>query len=178
MRRTLYLLAAALLLSLLSVTYAGAQESLGNLARQQRQSKRPNSAKVYTNDDFAPVSTTQPDAEAFDKTDKSEKSDAEAKPEEKDTAKLAADFKSKADEQKKNITQLERELDVAQREYRLKVAVYYADVGNNLRDSKKWAEDDRKQRAEIEAKQKAISDAKQKLADLQEQARKAGVRVE
>ncbi len=69
-------------------------------------------------------------------------------------------------------------MDVAQREYKLKVAVYYADVGNNLRDPKKWAEDDRKQRAEIDAKQKALSDAKQKLADLQEQARKAGVRIE
>ncbi|MBZ5630234.1 MAG: hypothetical protein LAO06_15345 [Acidobacteriia bacterium] len=180
MKRTLYFFAAALWLSLMTVAYASAQEPLGDLARQQRQAKRPSSAKVYTNDDFAAVKVTQPEAGAADKTDKSDKGDAAAKPEEKDKdkAKLAADFKAKADEQKKNITQMERELDVYQREYRLKVAVYYADVGNNLRDSKKWAEEDRKQRTEIEAKQKAISDAKQKLADLEEQARKAGVRVD
>jgi colicin import membrane protein len=178
MKRSLYLIAAVLLWALLTVTHASAQESLGEVARQQREAKRPSSAKVYTNDDFAAISVTQADAAAANKAERLDKDDAAAKAEETDKAKLAANFKSKADDLKKNITQLERELDVAQREYRLKVAVYYADVGNNLRDPKKWAEEDRKQRAEIEAKQKAISDAKQKLTDLQEQARKAGVRVE
>lgn len=177
MKRTVYFLVAGLMLSLMAVTCASAQESLGDLARQQRQSKHPSSAKVYTNDDFAAVSVTKPEAAASAKAD-ADKGEAAAKPEEKDKAKLAAEFKKKAEEQKRNIAQLERELDVAQREYKLKVAVYYADVGNNLRDSKKWAEEDRKQRAELEEKQKAINDAKQKLADIQEQARKAGVRAD
>ena len=171
MKRTLFLLSAVILFSLGVITCAGAQESLGDLARQQRQAKRPSAAKVYTNDDFVPVAPAS--SEIADTAEKADKAEAAGKTEDK--AKGAADFKAKAAEQKKNIAQLERELDVAQREYRLKVAVYYADVGNNLRDSKKWAEDDRKQRAEIEAKQKGLGDARQKLADIQEQARKAGV---
>jgi hypothetical protein len=178
MKRTLSLLAAAFVVAFTIVTCAGAQESLGELARQLRQSKRPSSARVITNDDIAMAAAPAPEAAVEAKGDKSEKSDADAAPSADDKAKLAASFKAKADEQKKSIAQLERELDVAQREYRLKVAVYYADVGNNLRDSKKWAEEDRKQRAELDGKQKALADAKQKLADIQEQERKLGVRVD
>jgi hypothetical protein len=178
MKRTLLMLAVAFVAACTLVTSAGAQESLGELARQQRQTKRPSSARVITNDDIGMAAAPAPDAAAEAKGDKSDKSDAAAAPSADDKAKLADSFKAKAADQKKNIAQLERELDVAQREYRLKVAVYYADVGNNLRDSKKWAEDDRKQRAELDDKQKALADAKQKLADIQEQARKAGVRAD
>jgi hypothetical protein len=180
MKRTLSLLAVALVAAFTIVSSAGAQESLGELARKQRQSKRPSSARVITNDDIAMAAAPAPVIAAEAKGDKSDKdkSDAAAVPSANDKTKLAASLKAKADEQKKNIAQLERELDVAQREYRLKVAVYYADVGNNLRDGKKWAEEDRKQRAELDDKQKALAAAKQKLADIQEQARAAGVRAE
>lgn len=183
MKRTLSLLAVALVAAFTIVSSAGAQESLGELARQQRQSKRPSSARVITNDDIAMAAAPAPVIAAEAKGDKSDKdkdksdkdkSDAAAVPSANDKTKLAASFKAKADEQKKNIAQLERELDVAQREYRLKVAVYYADVGNNLRDGKKWAEEDRKQRAELDEKQKALVAAKQRLDDIQEAARKAG----
>ena len=180
MKRTLSLLAAALVAAFTIVSSAGAQESLGELARQQRQTKRPSTARVITNDDIAMAAAPAPVVAAEPNSDKSdkEKSDAAAVPTADDKAKLAASFKAKADEQKKNIAQLERELDVAQREYRIKVAVYYADVGNNLRDGKKWAEEDRKQRAELDDKQKALAAAKQKLDDIQEQARTAGVKAE
>lgn len=180
MRRILTLLAVALVAAFTIVSSARAQESLGELARQQRQSKRPNSVRVITNDDIAMAAAPAPAAPAEAKGDKSDKdkSDAAASLSADDKTKLAATFKAKVDEQKKNIAQLERELDVAQREYRLKVAVYYADVGNNLRDGKKWAEEDRKQRAELDDKQKALAAAKQKLADVQEEARKAGAPAE
>lgn len=185
MKRNLSLLAAAIVVAFTIVTCAGAQQSLGDLARQQRQSKRPSSARVITNDDIAMAAAPVPDApapaaaaEEEAKSDKNGKSDAAAAPGADDKTKLAATFKAKADEQKKNIAQLERELDVAQREYRLKVAVYYADVGNNLRDGKKWAEEDRKQRAELDDKQKALAATKQKLADIQEAARTAGIRAD
>lgn len=181
MKRTLYVFVTALSLLFMIVSCAVAQESLGEIARKQRESKKPASVKVYTNDDFAAVTPPAPSpapAAPAAAEEKPEKAEAAAAASSEDKAKKAAELKAKIDEQKKAITQLERELDVAQREYRLKVAVYYADVGNNLRDSKKWAEDDRKQRAEIEGKQKAITDAKQKLADMQEQARKAGIRAE
>ncbi len=183
MKRTLYGLVAVLLFSLTVGICARAQQSLGEVARHQRESRHPSAAKVYTNDDFAPVPAASEPA-ATDKAEKSEAATAakagEKKAEEKteDKTKAAADLKANVEDQKKNIAQMEHELDIAQREYRLKVAVYYSDAGNSLRDSKKWAEEDRKQRAEIESKQKAINDAKQKLDSLQEEARKAGVRTE
>ena len=180
MKRTLSLLAVTFVAAFTVVSSAAAQQSLGELARQQRQLKRPSTARVITNDDIAMAAAPAPVVAAEAKSEKSdkEKSDAAATPSADDKTKLAASFKAKADEQTKNIAQLERELDVAQREYRLKVAVYYADVGNNLRDSKKWAEEDRKQRAELDDKQKALAAAKQKLADIQEAARSAGVKAD
>ena len=177
MKRNLSRLAVALVAAFTIVTSVGAQQSLGELARQQRQAKRPSSARVITNDDIAMAPAPAPEAAAEPKGDTSDKdkSDAAAGASADDKTKLSASFKAKANDQKKAIAQLEREFDVAQREYRLKVAIYYADVGNNLRDGKKWAEEDRKQRAELDDKQKAIAAAKQKLADIQEEARKAGV---
>jgi hypothetical protein len=44
-----------------------------------------------------------------------------------------------------------------------------------LRDQTKFAEDVRKEQDEINGKKQALDAAQQKLADLQEQARKAGM---
>jgi hypothetical protein len=68
-----------------------------------------------------------------------------------------------------------RELDVLQREYKMRAAAMYSDVGNRLRNSADWDKEDADYKQKIDAKQKALDDAKQKLEDLQEEARKAGV---
>jgi hypothetical protein len=68
---------------------------------------------------------------------------------------------------------LSRELDVLQREYRLRAAAFYADAGNRLRDAGAWDKEDAQYKQQIAAKQKAVDDAKKQLDDLQEQARKA-----
>ena len=179
MKRFGYLVALALVCFCIS---AAAQDSVADAARQNRQAKKASAAKVYTNDDFgtAPPPPAVTTTDTTDKVAKAEKAEpAEApKPKADDRDKLTASYKAKADEGKKNLAQLEHELDIAQREYRLKVAVYYADAGNSLRDGKKFAEEDKKQKEEIEAKQKAVAEAKQKLADLQDEARKAGVKMD
>jgi hypothetical protein len=175
MKRFFYCCAA--IVSLLIVTFAGAQ-SLGDLARQQRQAKRPSAAKVYTNDEIPSVAA--PSAEATVAADKSDKKDGktEAKPSAEDKGKAAAGMQAQADALKKEIAQLEREYTVSEREYKLRAATYYADAGNSLRDPKKWAESERQYQAEMSDKRKAIDTAKQKLTDLQEQARKADLRVQ
>ena len=68
----------------------------------------------------------------------------------------------------------EYELDVVQREYRLRAAVMYADVGNRMRNSAQWDKEDTDYKQKIADKQKTLDDAKQKLEDMKEQARKAG----
>ena len=70
---------------------------------------------------------------------------------------------------------LSRELDVLQREYQVRAAAMYADVGNRLRNSADWDKQDAQYKQQIADKQKAVDDAKQKLDDMQEEARKAGV---
>jgi len=68
-----------------------------------------------------------------------------------------------------------RELDVLQREYQLRAAEMYADVGNRLRNSAQWDKQEAEYKQKIADKQKAVEEGKQKLEDMQEQARKAGV---
>jgi Tfp pilus assembly protein PilN len=77
--------------------------------------------------------------------------------------------------QQETIDLLTRELDVVQREYQIRAAAMYADVGNRLRNSADWDKQDAQYKQQIADKQKALDDAKQKLEDLREEARKAGV---
>ncbi len=78
-------------------------------------------------------------------------------------------------QQKDQVDLMNRELDVLQREYQIRAAAMYADVGNRLRNSSDWDKQDAQYKQQIADKQKAIEDAKQKMDDLEEEARKAGV---
>ena len=88
----------------------------------------------------------------------------------------ATDMQKKLDEQNAKIAQLSRELDLDQREYRLRAAAFYSDAGNRLRNAAQWDKDDASYKTDIEAKQKALDDAKAALTGLQEEARKAGLK--
>ncbi|HKV80626.1 MAG TPA: hypothetical protein VJP02_20925 [Candidatus Sulfotelmatobacter sp.] len=95
-----------------------------------------------------------------------------------DQAEKEAAWKQWADkiaQQQQTIDLLTRELDVVQREYQIRAAAMYADVGNRLRNSADWDKQDAQYKQQIADKQKALDDAKQKLEDLREEARKAGV---
>ena len=181
MKRILY---ASVLASLIVLTgMAVAQEDLGALARQQRAQKKPTAKKVYTNDDFTsqPAPAPEPattDAKPATATDaKADATKPKASPAE-DKARAEAALQAKVNAQKAEIATLSRELDIADRENRLRVANYYADAGNSLRDPRKFQDEQRAKEAEIADKKKAIEDAKSKLADLIEQGRKTGLKVE
>jgi hypothetical protein len=202
-----------------------AQQSLGDIAREERAKKRAGSPAVRLDDDTthrsltpeptsAPSTTTTtaaaaPPADAKSADDKSadakpaddksadakpaDDKSADAKPADANPADAAKEkeavkkdsgeskkqkneeLKKKIDAVKQEIAILQRELDVAQREGRLRAAAYYADAGTMLRDQTKFAEDSRKEQAEIDAKKEALASAQQKLADLQEEARRAGL---
>ncbi len=189
MRRVLVFCVRNVLFSTLLIVPAAAQsqgaQSLGELARQQRQAKKgPAATKMYTNENLPTTATINitgaasapeaPAAKSEAKTDA--RVDAKADPfSPEDKQKMAAEYRSKVADQKKDISQLEREVDVAQREYKLRAAVFYSDAGTRLRDEKKWADEDRKYQADITAKQKELDAARQKLSDLQESARKSGL---
>ena len=181
MKRIFYLCLTGVVVALLSGALAQAQ-SLGDLARQARKEQRPQAKRVVTNDDIAMSSQAsaapQPAAGESSKPASAEAAKDQPIVTPDQAAKLNAEWQAKANEQKKNISQLEREIDVAQREFKLRAAVYYADAGNALRDPKKWAEEDRKYQADMADKQKQLNEAKQKLDDIRDNARKAGAKVE
>ena len=70
---------------------------------------------------------------------------------------------------------LTREVDVTQREYRLRAAAFYADAGNRLRNQGAWDKEDAQYKQDLAKKQKALDDAKKAVDDLKEKARKAGM---
>jgi len=84
-------------------------------------------------------------------------------------------WKDKLSEQNGRVESLSHDIDVLQREYKLRVAEVYYDPANRARndaDADKQAADLKR---ELEEKQKALNDAKQDMESLQEDARKAGV---
>ncbi|HET9837640.1 MAG TPA: hypothetical protein VFR84_05340 [Candidatus Angelobacter sp.] len=161
-------------------------QSLGDAARANRAKQHATATTNLNDDNFA--RSNAPAAESPAKeggaskdADKAEAKsadakDASAKETKKDTTAAQNEkLKGQIDAQKKEIATLQREVDIAEREAKLRAAAYYADAGVMLRDQAKFAEDSRKSQAEIDAKKQARSAAQQKLADLQEQARKAGL---
>jgi hypothetical protein len=203
MKRNTYVGFVFALSTVLLGSSAGAQTSSpaqdqSSLANYARKHKDPGAAKakpkVYDNDNLpkddklsivgqpppATVSAATPDANeksaAADSKDVAGAKPA-ASPEDEQAKKQAAwkAWQDKLTAQKDQIDLASRELDVLQREYQLRAAAMYADVGNRLRNEAPWDKQDAEYKQKIADKQKAVDDARQKLADMQEEARKAGV---
>lgn len=177
-----------------------AEQPLGDYARAARKDKKTPTAKQFDNDNLptsdklsvvgeapasgdsqaaSPATDNSQAANAGPEADKSEKKPAPTQvtpgqsPEERQ--KVYEEWKEKIAKQKEQVDLLARELDVAQREYRLRAAAMYADVGNRMRNEASWDKEDKDYKDKIAEKQKALDDAKHHMEDLQEQARKAGV---
>jgi predicted RNase H-like nuclease (RuvC/YqgF family) len=151
-------------------------ESLGDYARAMRKQKRPPAKMVYTNDNLPTTTTISVVGQPPLTTEESPAAgpqDEKAKTEPKEDKTSEAKAQDQISQQKKKIADLEHELDLLQREYKLQVANYYADAGTQLRDQKNWSDQEAKYRADIADKQKQIDEAKAQLQEMQEQARQA-----
>jgi hypothetical protein len=82
------------------------------------------------------------------------------------------DWNKKIQEQKAKIETLSKDLDLSQREYRLRAVAIYSDAGNRLRNAVQWDKEDAQYKKEIADKQQALDQAKQDLNDMEDQARK------
>jgi hypothetical protein len=167
------------------------QSSLGDYARKVRKDPGTKAKpKVFDNDNLptndklsvvgpAPTADASTTPAAADTKDKDK--DAAAKPaapvddEQAKKKALAKGWQDKLTSQKDAIDLASRELDVTQREYQLRAAAMYADVGNRMRNATQWDKEEADYKQKIADKQKALDDAKQKLEDMKEDARKAGV---
>jgi hypothetical protein len=199
MKRIAYFFLAEVVMGGMLVALAGAQsQPLGDYARSVRKDEKPASAKKYDNDNLpttdnisvvgTPANSTAedanpaPDVAAAAQGEGTVTATPEAQPQESEKKSAASEDQKVNDEWKKKIADqqgkvdlLSRELDVTQREYRLRAAAFYADAGNRLRNSGSWDKENAQYNQEIAQKQKAVDDAKKALDDLKEQARKAGV---
>jgi len=170
-------------LFLLGVSAATAQ-SLGDYAREARKNKTDTSSPShhYDNDNM-------PTGQALSVVGPPPASDDKAAPATDNAAASAVDpaaaaerqkasdeLKRKIDKQKEKIDGLSHDLDLEQREYRLRAAAMYGDAGNRLRNSAQWEKDEAQYKSDFEGKQKALDSARQQLDELQEQARKTGMR--
>ena len=183
-------------------TLAGAQsEPLGDYARAVRKEKKQEkleSGKRFDNDNLpktdtlsvvgkaadqsAPNSSDAASQAAQDKAQTDQKADdsaklGESKPGEpaKERQKMYDEWKKKITAQQEQVNLLTREMDVMQREYRLRAAAFYADAGNRLRNAGSWDKEDAQYKQQLAEKQKTLDTAKEELQDLRERARKAGV---
>jgi hypothetical protein len=167
-------------LLLLAASAASAQ-SLADYARAARKNKpEPSTASHhYDNDNLPSGGDISVVGEApAQGADQSKASAAATTPgaDAADHQKAADDLKEKLDTQKQKIDALSRDLDLEQREFRLRAAAFYGDAGERLRNSAQWDKDQAQYKSDIDSKQKAIDTARQELDNLQEQARKAGLR--
>jgi hypothetical protein len=201
MKRIAYVFLAEIVLTGMLAAVAGAQsEPLGDYARSIRKEGKGEVGKKYDNDNLPvndkisvvgnardsagpedanpgspadgssakpedPTATVTPDSQAQDNAKKADNADAQ-KPDQ---------WKQKFAEQKSKVDLLTRELDVAQREYRLRAAAFYADAGARLRNQGSWDKEDAQYKQQLAQKQKAVDDAKKALDDMKELGRKSGV---
>ncbi len=167
-------------LLLLAVSGVSAQ-SLGDYARAVRKNKpEPSSTTRYFDNDNLPttdkLSVVGPAPAADSNAAGAGAAGADAdKAAAAERQKTADDLKKKLDEQQQKIESLNHDLDLDQREYRLRAAEIYSDAGNRLRNSAQWDKDDAQYKTDIDSKQKALDAAKQDLDQIQEEARKAGI---
>jgi hypothetical protein len=167
-----------------STTNSQDQTSLGDYARRvHKEPAAKAKPKIFDNDnlpsdDKISVVGGPPSADADAKSSDDKDAAKAAEASDSDQAKKQAEWKSWQDKltaAKNSAALASRELDVLQKEYQMRAAQMYADVGNRLRNSAEWDKEDADYKQKITDKQKEVEDAKQKLEDMQEEARKAGV---
>lgn len=192
-------LTAIVSLLLLAASVASAQ-SLGDYARAARQDKAATAptSKHFDNDNL-PVNDTlsvvgqapPPASVAGDATKDADSKAAGAKTADAKSAdpkaaadpktaaaekqKAAEEMKKKIDEQQEKINSLNREIDLDQREERLRAAAYYQDAGTKLRNPAEWTKQQTQDINDAAEKQKSLDAARQQLEQMQEDARKAGI---
>ena len=192
-RMTWMMLTTALLLG---APFALAQ-SLGDVARANHKAKshKPTATRHFDNDNLPTnqqVSVVGPEPSGNTTTNQANNAgndatkagkegqatkegasgDGKAQSADKKANKSAEDIlKGKIDAQKQRIDDLNKDLDVTQREYRLRAVAMYSDAGNRLRNAAQWDKDDAEYKKQIADKQTALDDAKQQLSVLEEQLR-------
>lgn len=178
-------------------TTTPAEPSLGNYARALKKEKKQPAAKQFDNDNLPrqdTLSVVGPGSDAAasspDNATQEQPNSGDAKTAQANKPSMPAvtpeqtpeqrqqvydEWKGKLSEQQTQVDSLAKELDLEQREYKLRAASFYGDAGERLRNQAGWDKEDADYKKKIADAQKALDDAKEKMSDMEEDARKAGV---
>jgi hypothetical protein len=172
-----------------------AEPSLGDYARALKKEKKQQAAKQFDNDNLPRTDTLSVVGATTDAAGSSDNAapgqpagdakTAEANKSaiptvtpgqsEQERQQVYDQWKEKLSSQQSQVDSLAKELDLEQREYKLRAASFYGDAGERLRNEAGWDKEDADYKKKLADAQKALDDAKQKMSDMQEDARKAGV---
>ena len=157
-------------------------QSLGDYAREVRKDKKPSTPKQYDNDNLpvneklsvvgnpsADSSAQSGDAKTTKDGDQPGDSDGKTadqknlEPKADETPEQRATryngWKENISKEKGEMDQASKELDLLQREYRLRAAAFYGDAGVRLRNSAEWDKENAQYQQQIADKQKEVEAA-------------------
>ena len=171
---------------------APAEPSLGSYARNLKKEKKQEATKRFDNDNMPRDDKLSVVGKAADSTAAAPASDNASEQKDSKPQNAAAptvtpgqspeerqqvydQWKGKLSDQQAQVDKLSHEMDLEQREYKLRAAQFYGDAGERLRNQTGWDKQDAEYKQKLAGEQKALDDAKQKLDDMHEDARKAGV---
>jgi hypothetical protein len=173
-------LMAVVTLLMVALCTASAQ-SLGDYARTARKNKaEPSPTTRHYDNDNLPTGETlsvvgqSPSANSAASVP-AEASKATEQKAAVDRQKAADELNKKIQDQQEKINALNHELDLDQREQRLRAAAFYTDAGTRLRNPGQWDKDQAQDANDAAEKRKALDAARQQLEQMQEDARKAGI---
>jgi hypothetical protein len=152
-------------------------QSLGEVARQARKNKAETGtqSRHFDNDNLPTSDSLSVVGPAPTNTDGT--SEPTAPPSASSAAaekqKASDTWQKKMVDQKQKIDALNHEIDIDQREMRLRAAAQYTDPTVAARNVN-WTKDDAKVRTDLDQKQKALADAQKEMDDMQDQGHKAG----
>jgi hypothetical protein len=172
MKSTRYAALAALVLG----TSALFAQSLGDVARQVRKNKAETTttSRHFDNDNLPTndsLSVVGPPPTAEPGIDAPPANNASSPAAEKQKA--ADAWQKKVTDEKQKVDALKHEIELDQREMRLRAAAQYTDPSISVRDVN-WMKDDAKYRSDLDQKQKQLADAQKQMDDTQDEGHKAG----
>ncbi len=179
MKRTPYITIAGMILT--AAACVAQSGSLGDYARAARKETKPPAAKIFDNDNLPKDShlsvvgnTDVAQADNGNAANSAPKDALSPAATQAANSAKTAEIKGRLEEQKSKVELASRELDVTQREYRLRAASFYADAGDRLRNSASWDKEDADYKKKIADQQAVVTEGKKQIEDLQEELRKAG----
>jgi hypothetical protein len=175
--------ASALLIVIVVAIGAASAQSLGDYARNVRKNKaEPTSAtRTFDNDNLptgGTLSVVGPAAAADGSPAAGSRPTSSASPDKvaDDRQKAADDWKAKLANQQQKVDELNKQIEKEQADSRLRAAVAASDPAGRLRNAGEWGKEDADFQNSLDQKQKALDAAREELEQMQENARKAGVR--